>query len=148
YIGGETLSATLPTTPGAFQRTYAGGLPDAGGDAFVAKFDNSGANLLYLTYLGGSGDDAALALPVGTDGSAYLTGVTDSTNFPACSAIKNRISGVATNFGLYPYDAFVTKLAPSGGSLVYSTYLGGNTQDQGLDIAVDSSGNAYITGLT
>ncbi len=149
YIAGETLSPLLPTTPGAFQRLYAGGYPNAGGDAFVAKFDNSGSNLLYLTYLGGNGDDAALGIAVDASGDACLTGMTDSTNFPVMAALKSTISGQGSYlFGLHPYDAFVAKLNPSGSALVYSTYLGGDTQDEGVGIAVDAQGNAYITGLT
>ncbi len=149
YIAGETLSFDLPATAGVFQTTNAGGLPGGGGDAFVAKFDNRGSNLCYLTYLGGKGDDAALAIAVDGAGNAYLTGVTDSTNFPTQSAISNHISGVGEPFlDLFPFDAFVTKLNPSGSALIYSTYLGGNAEDQGIDIAVDTNGNAYVTGFT
>ena len=149
YITGDTLSANLPFTPNAEQTNYAGGFPGAGGDAFVAKFDNSGSNLFYLTYLGGSGDDAAVGIAVDTTGNAYLTGVTDSTNFPTKLAIKNHISGTPEIYvGLYPYDAFVAKLNTNGSALVYSTYLGGDTQDQGLAIALDTNGNAYVTGFT
>jgi len=155
YVVGETISPNLPVTPNAFQTTYKGGLPGAQGDAFVAKFDNSGSNLVYLTYLGGSGDDVALRVAVDSDGAAYITGVTDSTNFPPKLPIFDHIGGVATNFHgqvtnfmLFPWDAFVTKLDPSGSALVFSTYLGGDTQDEGLGIALDANRNVYIAGYT
>jgi hypothetical protein len=125
------------------------------GDGFVARFDNTGSNLVYLTYLGGTGDDIAVRVAVDASGNAYVTGVTDSTNFPLKLALFDHIGGVATNFHgqvtnalLYPWDAFVTKLDPSGSSLVFSTYLGGDTQDEGLGIALDSANNVYVTGFT
>jgi hypothetical protein len=149
YVAGETLSAGLPATPGAFQANYAGGYPGAGGDAFVAKFDNTCSNLIYLTYLGGSGDDAALAIAVDAGGNAYLTGATDSTDFPLKNPIRSVLTGTPSPyFGIRPFDAFVAKLGPAGTNLVYSTYLGGDTQDEGIAIAVDSAGCAYITGYT
>ncbi|PYJ03516.1 MAG: hypothetical protein DME25_12005, partial [Verrucomicrobia bacterium] len=151
YVAGETLSTNLPATANAFQANYHGGFTNAGGDAFVAKFDNLASNLFYLTYLGGSGDDAAVGIAVDATGSAYLTGVTDSTNFPTKFAITNldHIHGTPEFFtGLYPFDAFVTKLNTNGSALVYSTYLGGDTEDQATAIAVDTNGNAYVTGFT
>ena len=74
-------------------------------------------------------------------GNAYVTGITDSTNFPAVDALQSS-SGGGT------YDAFVVKINPGGSALVYSTYLGGNGIDNGLGIAVDASGDAYVTGRT
>jgi beta-propeller repeat-containing protein len=91
--------------------------------------------LVYSTYLGGRGDDAGYGIAVDKSGNAYVTGTTASTNFPT----KNALHG--SNAG--GYDAFVAKLNPTGSALVYSTYLGGSNSDQGLSIAVDSSGNAY-----
>jgi hypothetical protein len=149
YVAGETLSAGLPTMPGALQATYAGGYPGAGGDAFVAKFDNTCSNLIYMTYLGGRGDDAALAIAVDTKGNAYVTGVTDSPDFPLKFPIRPALTGIPSPiFGLRPFDAFVAKLNTDGSALVYSTYLGGDTYDEGIAIAVDSAGSAYITGFT
>ncbi len=148
FIAGETLSPQLPATPGAFQPNYGGGTT-VGGDAFVAKLDASGTNLVYLTYLGGHGNDAALSLAVDGGGNAYLTGFTDSTNFPLASAIVTNLGGKPEKyFNLYPFDAFVTKLNPTGSALVYSTYLGGSTNDQGIAIAVGANGSAYIAGFT
>jgi photosystem II stability/assembly factor-like uncharacterized protein len=148
FVAGETLSAQLPSTSGAFQPSYGGGYPGAGGDAFVAKFNNSGV-LQYLTYLGGSDNDAALAIAVDADGSAYLTGITDSTNFPMVAAMDNKIGGTNSVYiNLHPFDAFVSKLNPAGSALVYSTYLGGDQEDQGIGIAVDTNRCAYVTGFT
>jgi hypothetical protein len=150
YVAGETLSADLPTTTNAWQTNYAGGYPGAGGDAFVAKFDNTCSNLLYMTYLGGKGDDAVLAIAVDAGGYAYVTGATDSPDFPVSGfAIRTNLTGIPSPvFGLLPYDAFVAKLNPGGSALVYSTYVGGDTYDEGIAIAVDSAGCAYITGFT
>ncbi len=149
YLAGETLSGHLFTTPGAFQPVYGGGYPNAGGDAFVAKFDNTGSHLLYLTYLGGNGDDAALALRVDSAGNAFLTGVTDSTNFPVRTAFQPTIAGPASlMLGVHEFDAFVTKLNPTGSGLVFSTYLGGDGQDQGIGIALDAQANVYVAGNT
>ena len=124
--------------------------PRCGGDAFVAKFDNTCSNLIYMTYLGGSGDDAALAIAVDAEGNAYVTGVTDSTNFPDDGRrLRTNLTGIPSpDFGLRPFDAFVAKLNPAGTNLVYSTYVGGDTEDEGIAIAVDSAGCAYITGFT
>ena len=150
YMAGQTLSTqftnwTVP--PGAFQTNYHGGTQ--AGDAFVAKFDNAGQNLIYFTYLGGSGDDAAYGLAVDAAGDAYIAGATDSTNFPIRNGIYSNISGsLNTQLGLYPADAFVAELDPGGSNLVYSTYLGGESADAAYGVAVDLAGNAYVTGFT
>src|SRR5204863_350275 len=100
--------------------------------------------LVYSTYLGGSGVgtgyDTATAIAVDDAGNAYVTGYTDSSNFPTANPLQ------AANAG--SDDAFVAKLNPSGSALVYSTYLGGNVHDSGDGIAVDAAGNAYVTGYT
>ena len=154
YIAGETFSknfyANGPpfSTTNAYQTNFAGG--KLTGDAFVARFDNLGKNLIYLTYLGGSADDGALSLAIDAVGNAFVTGFTDSTNFPTSSnALYPKISGKITDgFKTYPGDAFVTELNPGGSNLVYSTYLGGSSTDGGTGIAVDSSDNAYVTGYS
>jgi photosystem II stability/assembly factor-like uncharacterized protein len=114
-----------------------------GSDAFVAKWNAAGA-LVFSTYLGGSGDDAANAIAIDAGGNAHVTGDTSSANFPSVTAVQTAFGGgsdVVT-------DAFVAKLTASAGALTYSTYLGGSGNDFGKAIAVDSSGNAYIAGLT
>jgi hypothetical protein len=148
YVTGDTLSGQLALT-NAFEPAYMSGYPNAGGDAFVAKFDPTGTNLLFLTYLGGNGDDAAISIALDSAGNSYVTGVTDSTNFPTLLAISNNIAGKG-KFGLnyHPYDAFVAKLDATG-DLVYSTYLGGSDSDEGLGIAVDPNTSiAYVAGFT
>ena len=151
YVAGQTLSpqfaANTPlSTSGAFQTNYQGGLQ--AGDAFVAKFSNNGSNLVYFTYLGGSADDAAYGLAVDTAGDVYVAGATVSPNFPTKNAIYTNISGTAIPHAGYLEDAFVAELAPGGSNLAYSTYLGGGNVDVAYGIAVDVSGNAYVTGFT
>lgn len=153
YVAGQTFSTqftnNLPlATPGAFQTNYNGG--KLFGDAFVARFDHSGTNLIYATYLGGTGNDGALGLAVDAAGNAFITGFTDSTNFPttAGTLFTNMQSDFNVPTKSYPVDAFVTELNPSGSQLVYSTYLGGNSMDYGRGIALDAADNAYVAGYT
>lgn len=149
YVVGDTSSANLPVTPDAVRTGYGGTLQNKGGDAFVAKYNNTGSALEYLTYLGGRAADAALAVAVDANGNAYVAGVTSSTNFPLANPIFDRLSGEAEIFlGAYLYDGFVAKLNLSGTALEYSTFLGGDEQDQAVGIAVDSLGSAYVTGFT
>jgi hypothetical protein len=129
YITGYTESTNFPTASPQ-QRANAGGM-----DVFVAKLSAPGSALLYSTYLGGSGNDYGWSIAVDSTGSAYVTGITYSTNFPTASPLQATVGG--------PYDAFVAKLNAAGSALLYSTYLGGSRADQGLGIAVDSAGNAY-----
>jgi hypothetical protein len=120
------------------QPTYGG---DPYGDAFVTKISPEGSALVYSTYLGGSNWDQGYGIAVDSAGNAYVTGLTESNDFPTTPG------AFQTTFGGYQ-DAFVAKLSPSGSALVYSTYLGGSSYDIGYGIAVDSAGNAYVTGLT
>ncbi len=137
YVTGMTASINFPTRPGAFQ-TMNRGLTDI----FVTKLSPAGNTREYSTYLGGNGNDRAHGIAVDYEGNAFLTGRIDSTNFPVTTGA----------FQITPrgsYDAFATKLAASGSSLVYSTYLGGDGNDAGFGIAVDANtGRAYITGGT
>jgi len=144
YVAGHTESSDFPTTPGAFDTTYNGG----NADAFVIKLDPTGSDLLYATYLGGVSYDQANAIAVDGSGAAYVAGWTIlSTDFPTTPGAFDTSLG---NWG----DGFVTKLHPGGSTLVYSTFLGGNTSSDGSGddyadgIAVDRSGNAYVTGAT
>ncbi|WP_052807314.1 DUF7948 domain-containing protein [Risungbinella massiliensis] len=136
YVTGSTLSTNFPFTPGAFDTTYNGN-----GDAFVTKLNTLGNALVYSTFIGGSGVDQALAIAVDNFGQAYITGSTNSTDFPfTVGAVDTSPNG--------GFDAFVTKLNIFGNALVYSTYLGGSGEDVGRGIAVDLFGNAYVTGRT
>ena len=135
YVTGQALSSDFPTTPGAFQRTY------NAGDGFVTELNLTGTALVYSTFLGGSSDDYGNGIAVNTSGNAYVTGVTYSTDFPTTSGAFQATSSGSS-------DAFVTEFNPTGTALVYSTYLGGNAIDIVRSIAVDASGNAYVTGYT
>ena len=147
YVIGTTWSGDFPTTGGAFDRSYSGG--DTG-DAFVVKLNPSGSALTYGTYLGGSTRDYGQGIALDAGGMAYVTGTTDSSDFPTTAAAFDRSCG-----GCNPIsgtgDAFVTKLDAAGGALVYSTFLGGsksNFDDNGTSIAVNPWGVAYVTGWT
>jgi len=134
YVTGRTDSINFPVS-GAFQSSVSGSF-----DVFVAKFNTTGDALLYSTYIGGSGDDEAYGIAVDFSGNVYLAGFTDSSNFPTMNAAQPSKGGSR--------DGFVTKLNANGSALVYSTYLGGNGFDENFAIAIDSQGNAYVTGLT
>lgn len=138
YVAGFTASSEFPTTPGAFDTNYNGGLFDA----FVAKLDASGSSLLYSTFLGGSAWDSGNGIVVDSSGSAYIMGFAYSSNFPTTSGAFD------TSFNGGSYDAFITKLNPTGTGLVYSTYLGGNGDEWGGRIALGNSGEVYVTGYT
>ncbi|MFB3896150.1 MAG: SBBP repeat-containing protein [bacterium] len=144
YIVGYTNAGNFPTTPGAIDTTFNGSFMGAY-DVFVSKLNPGGTALVYSTYLGGSDEDWGTAIAVDAAGNAYITGYTQSTNFPittgAFNTTFNSISNVTS-------DVFVSKLNPAGTALVYSTYLGGLDNDIGYGIAVDAAGNAYITGMT
>jgi hypothetical protein len=137
YVVGHTTNSTNFPTQSPFQGTYGGG----NYDAFVTRLNISGSALEYSTYLGGSNWDEGFGIAVDSSGNAYVTGRTYSTNFPT----QNPYQGTHGGGGL---DAFVTKLNSAGSALSYSTYLGGSGDDGGFDIAVDSSGNAYVAGYT
>jgi hypothetical protein len=145
YVTGNTNSIDFPTTSGAFQPAFGGGpsgpFSGAPTDVFVTKLNSAGSALVYSTYLGGTGNDSAVGIAVDTAGNAYLTGTTDSTDFPTT---VGAFQPVSSGFG----DSFVTKLDPTGSSVIYSTYLGGNQSDSSSGIAVDANGNAYVTGST
>jgi hypothetical protein len=138
YVTGWTINFG-PFTPfptaNPLQANNGGGL-----DAFVTKINAAGSALVYSTYLGGSGEEFGRGIAVDGSGNAYVTGFTGSSDFPIANPLQ------ASNGG--SQNAFVTKINAAGSALVYSTYLGGNGQDQGFGIAVDGAGNAYVTGWT
>jgi len=136
HVVGTTDSTNFPTAH-ALQPTYGGGFYDV----FVAKLNAAGSALLYSTYLGGSQEDDGTAIQLDAAGNAYVTGYTDSSNFPTVNAFQSAFGGGG-------YDAFVAKLDGSGSALVYSTYLGGNDEDDAYAVAVDAGGNAYVAGTT
>ena len=149
YIVGETESVTFTNlvTSNTFQTNYGGGY-SIGGDAFVLKLNPAGSAIEYFTYLGGSGIDGIYGVAVDAAGNAYVGGFTTSSDFPVLpTALQPIISGSPnTNSGHYPLDGFVAKLDPTGSQLVYSTYLGGRSNDMVLAVAADANGNALVTG--
>jgi uncharacterized repeat protein (TIGR01451 family) len=140
YVVGTTSSADLPVTPGSFQRSVSGNHDHV----FVAKLDATGRSILYLTYLGGSSSDNGNAIAVDSAGNAYAAGTTLSRDFPITNGAAQQNFRGAGVFG----DAFVTKLDPNGASLIYSTYLGGSSDDVATAISVDALGQAYVAGAT
>jgi uncharacterized protein (AIM24 family) len=138
YVTGSTRSdADFPTTRGAFDRTFNGDFVDG----FVTKLNATGSALAYSTFLGGTDADAGNGIAV-LDRRAYVTGFTDSVDYPTTRGAFDR------TFNGGSEDAFVTKLNATGSALAYSTFLGGTDADGGSDIAVNESGRAYVTGST
>ncbi|HYH83923.1 MAG TPA: SBBP repeat-containing protein, partial [Pyrinomonadaceae bacterium] len=137
YLGGDTTSTNFPTAS-PIQAAHAGN-----GDIFVAKVNAAGNAFVYSTYLGGSNRDACEDLAIDSSGNAYVTGDTESSNFPTANAFQSANGGT-----VLLQDAFVTKLNAAGNALVFSTYLGGTGGEVGFGIAVDSSGNVYVAGAT
>ena len=141
YVTGATTVNYFPTTSGAFQTSF----PSSTYSAFVFELNPAGSDLIYCTYLGGDGEyagDYGYGIAVDGNGDAYVTGITGSDNFPTSAG------ALQTSLPNTYQSAFMTELNPMGTGLVYSTYLGGNNDDQGNGIAVDGSGNAYLTGYT
>jgi hypothetical protein len=136
YVTGKTNSANFPGA-GSIQ-------PDLSGviDAFVTKIDATGTAIVYSTYLGGSGVEWGFGIAVDGAGDAYVTGWTDSMTFPGVDGSSIQPAKASGS------DAFVTKLGPTGAAIVYSTFLGGRETDYAHSIAIDAAGNAYVTGVT
>jgi hypothetical protein len=143
YIAGYTSSEDFPRV-NAFQNSKGGGTHDA----FVAKINAAWSGLVYSTYLGGSGNDYGQRIALDTSGNAYVTGLTQSSNFPTKNSLQPYRGGAP---GSFYGSKFVTKFFSSGGALLYSTFLGGSRESMtggGPCIAVDRSGNAYVAGGT
>ncbi|GBC85042.1 hypothetical protein HRbin11_01483 [bacterium HR11] len=142
YVTGLTGSSGFPTTPGAYDTSHNGNM-----DVFVVKLNPAGqgnADLAYATFLGGSSWDEGWGIAVDGVGAAYVTGLTGSSDFPTTPGAYD----TSPNGG---DDVFVVKLNPAGqgnADLAYATFLGGSSGDEGLGLAVDGSGAAYVTGLT
>ena len=137
YVMGWTVSTDFPATPGAYDSTHNGGW----WDEFIVKLDASGSSLVYATYLGENGYDYGKGIAVDASGDLYITGATYSTNFPTTTgAYDTTYNGNG--------DIFVVKLNPDGSALLYSTLVGGSNTEDSEGIALDASGNAYVTGYT
>jgi uncharacterized protein (TIGR03437 family) len=136
YVTGYTASTDFPVAS-PFRGSNAGAV-----DAFVTKINPAGSALVYSTYLGGDGTDYGTGIAVDSSGSAYVTGSVTSDDFPLASPIDSTLGSHAVG------DVFVTKLNPAGSGLIYSTYLGGGSEDDPYALAIDQAGNVYITGRT
>jgi hypothetical protein len=136
YVTGLTNSSSFSFSPSGVQPAYAGE-----GDAFVAKLNTTGA-LSFFTYLGGTHADEGDGIAVDSSDNIYITGTTASTDFPTAGAVFQAAYGGGNT------DTFVAKIAPTGATLIYSSYLGGTNADLATGIAVDTSGSAYVTGQT
>ncbi|OPX70831.1 MAG: PKD domain protein [Methanoregulaceae archaeon PtaB.Bin009] len=134
YVTGYTQSSDFDVV-NPFQSTLKGIQ-----DAFLVKYEPDGQGLNFSTYLGGNLVDEGTGVKVDDMGSAFLTGFTDSTNYPTVNALYNSITG-------YPYDAYVTRFYPNGTTLMFSTYLGGKLEDRAMGIALHGA-NATVTGYT
>lgn len=134
YVAGYTYSWDFPTV-NPYQRTHSGG-----SDAFLTKVTPSGAELVYSTFLGGSGDDGATEVAIDPYGSAFIAGETNSANLPVVNPLQPSLRGA--------WDGFVAKFVSSGNALVYSTYLGGSSDDWVAGLALDTSGAALVVGGT
>lgn len=144
FIAGQSASFDYPTTPGAFQNCHSISCtaPTGTWDFVVAKLNPDGNALVYSTFIGRADDNEHRAsLAIDGAGHAYVTGATLSPAFPTANAVQPA-------FGGGTFDAVVVKLDPAGSGLVYSTFLGGEADEKGFGIAVDPSGNAYVTGRT
>lgn len=152
YLTGTTCSSDFPTTLGAFQSVFRGNTTFGVANAFVAKVDPAGSSLVYSTYLGGSGTGGAMvggtcyhgdqgnSIAVDGIGDAYVAGGTQSADFPTTPGSFQPAYHSNSN------SAFITKLNPTGTSLLYSTYLGGSSYDAAYGLALDQGGRAYVTG--
>jgi len=135
YVAGYTKSTDFPT------QNPINGTKIGGDDIYITKINPQGNALLYSTYMGGSDNDYCWGIAVDKKGAAYVTGLTNSTDFPTKNPVQGTIGGNT--------DTFITKINPQGSSLAYSTYLGGSDTDYGYaGIAVDKKGSAYVTGQT
>ena len=135
YLAGETLSSDFPTA-----NPYQAGLNTLSNDIFAACLSSSGDSLIYSTYLGGSSYDYVNAIDVTGAGEAVLTGRTLSNDFPTLNPYQPFRAGQK--------DAFLSGLSSSGSSMLFSTYLGGNSSDEGNDIRISSNGDIVVTGST
>jgi hypothetical protein len=143
YVVGATYSPDFPLTPGAFNT------PKSDLDTFITKFSPAGSQLEYSARVGGGNRDNAWAVAVDSAGSAYVTGYTESMDNPGTANYEGYPVTAGAFQTVGSFDAFVTKLEPSGSSLAYSTYLGGGADvERGWGIAVDAAGDAYVTGDT
>ncbi|MGY5853655.1 MAG: SBBP repeat-containing protein, partial [Candidatus Thorarchaeota archaeon] len=136
YVTGYTNSLDFPTV-NAYDDTLGSWNTD---DCFIIKLNATGNELLYSTYIGGVGSDRATDITVDSSGTAYITGSTQSSDFPITDAYDPALNGTS--------DVFLVALSPAGDQVLYSTYLGGSETDQGLGLCCDTLNNIYLGGTT
>ena len=154
YVTGSTASADFPTTGNALQGDFSGGsclrpgIGETASDGFVTVFDPTGSSLVYSTYLGGNQFDSVNSVAIDSEGNAYVAGLAQSVDLPTTTGVLQpnlgNIQTIRCSFG----DAFVAKIDPFSGTLLYATYLGGTSFDSAEGVVVDSAGNAIVTGST
>ena len=167
YFTGFTTSSSFPTTAGALQTTFGGSggqnsllgaafptgnffnysVASTFGDAYVVKLNSSGQKV-YSTYLGGEKDDIGYSIAVDSKGDAYVGGQTLSSHFPTQNAFQSSYGGAGGNSQAAGGDGFIAEIDPTGSTLLFSSYIGGQQDDRVLGIALDSSNNIYLTGQT
>jgi hypothetical protein len=136
HVAGYTESVDFFTTPGAYDTTY-----NSYRDLFVVKLETDGSDLVYSTFVGGLGDDTGRGLALDDQGRVYLTGSTNSSDFPTTPEAHDKtINGLG--------DVFITAIDASGTALVYSTFLGGSLSDHGFATGLHGAGRVYVTGVT
>ncbi len=155
YVSGITGSPNFPITGGAYQTSCGtDGLCNGSFDGFVTQLNNVGKSIMFSTFLGGSGYDYAAGIAVDSTGAVYVSGNTTSLDFPTTASAAQATfggmsAGCSPTTGQTCGDVTVTKLKPGLATLAYSTYLGGSLDENpGLSMAVDATGNAYVTGQT
>jgi len=140
YLVGSTSSAGFPTSATAYNDTFSGPLDDV----IVLKLSADGSTLLYSTFIGGNGSDYGYGIDVDDAGIAYVTGCTDSNNFPTVNAYDDTYNGKNVQYG----DCFILKLSADGSSILYSTFFGGSGDDLARAIVLDATNNIILTGET
>src|SRR4030095_12891555 len=135
YVTASTASTDFPIQSAA-QSDNKGG----SSDAFIFKLDPTGSQIVYSTFIGGAGTDEAHSIAVDAGGNAYITGFTQSNDFPIVNGFQTTRRGLQ--------EAYVLKLNSSGTGIVFSTFLGGRGDDRGFSIALDAANNSYVTGIT
>lgn len=137
YVTGVTMSTDFPTTSGAYNENYNGGMYDS----YIFKLNSNGSNLLYCSYIGGDKFDRSYGIVVNSDGNATITGMTDSDIFPTTPGAYDREYNTSG-------DSYILQINQTGEKLVYSTFIGGNSLEYAYGIAIDQIGDVYITGYT
>jgi uncharacterized protein (TIGR03437 family) len=152
YFTGFTTGNSFPVSPGAAQSTFGGSGGQSlsiltAGDAFVVKMNPSGQKV-YATYLGGSKDDIGIGIAIDAKGDAFVGGATLSSDFPTQSPFQNSNHGSGGDIYGKGGDGFITELDPTGGKILFSSYIGGSADDRVTGVALDANGNIYLSGHT